>query len=339
MSIFVAILCAVVLLHALPFIPALKRSRPGLRACLLPAVLCLDSILAGLLLLELYFARIHDQSDGFNLTHAGRVWFERHWKPVNSLGYRDAEPSPPGEGQAAVVVLGDSFAAGHGVPDASRRFPDVAASALGPGFRVYNVSMIGWDTLDETRALKSFPVRPDVVVLSYYLNDIFHAAAEAKYPLNFAVNLPRGSMKILVDHSALADFVYWRLARGGNLSGGAGTFWDALKGAYADPAAWGIHAAELQALASYCKDGGIRLVAVIFPMLQAPGESAPLTGKVAAELASLGAEVIDLTPVFAGRSPRDLVVNGLDAHPNEAVHKEVGEMLAKHLSRTAAASR
>jgi hypothetical protein len=74
-------------------------------------------------------------------------------------------------------------------------------------------------------------------------------------------------------------------------------------------------------------------------MLQAPGESAPLTGKVAAELAALGAEVIDLTPVFAGRNPRDLVVNGLDAHPNEAVHKEVGELLAKRLRQSAAASR
>ncbi|MFZ5425834.1 MAG: GDSL-type esterase/lipase family protein [Thermodesulfobacteriota bacterium] len=306
---------------------------------MLAVILCLDSVLAGLLMLEFYFARIHDQSDGFNLTHAGRAWFERHWRPVNSLGYRDAEPSPPGEGQTAVVVLGDSFAAGHGVREAADRFPEVAARALGPEFKVFNVSKVGWDTVDETKGLKSFPVKPKVVVLSYYLNDIFHAAGEARYPLHFAVNLPKGFMKFVVDNSALADFVYWRLARGGNLSGGGGTFWDTLKGAYADPAAWSIHAAELGELASYCKDAGIRLVAVIFPMLQAPGESAPLTGKVAAELAALGAEVIDLTPVFAGRNPRDLVVNGLDAHPNEAVHKEVGELLAKRLRQSAAASR
>lgn len=327
------VLAAVYLaLHCAVFLPAAKARLPRAHGVLAPCLLVADSMLAGLLILELYFANIHDQSDGFNLTRAGRDWFARHWTPVNSLGYRDGEVAAPGPGQKSLVVLGDSFAAGHGIARAGDRFSDVAARLLGPGWRVYNVAKIGWDTRDETQALKNFPVKPDVVVLSYYLNDIFPAANDARFPLRFSVNLPTGLMKALTEHSALADFLYWRLARGGNLAGGAGSFWDCLKGAYADPAVWAIHARELDDLAAYCRDHGVKLVAVVFPMLQAPEESAPLTGKVARELRDQGAVVMDLSPVFTGRPARELVVNSLDAHPNESVHRQVGELLAECLT-------
>ena len=319
------------IVHVGVCLPGIRKRLPRTCSGLIPAFLVADSLLAGLLLLEFYFAAIHDQSDGFNLTYAGRVWFERHWGPLNSLGYRDREAVLPEPGQRSLVVLGDSFASGHGVKQAEDRFSNVVARSLGPGWRVYNVAKIGWDTSDEITALRSFPVKPDIVVLSYCLNDIFPAALEAKFPMNFAVTLPAGIMKTFVDHSALADYVYWRLARGGNLAGGADSFWNSLKGAYADPAVWAIQSGLLTELASYCRDNDIKLVAVIFPMLQAPKESAPLTGKVSQALEDHGAVVLDLASVLAGRPARELVVNSLDAHPNEAVHGEVGRLLAARI--------
>lgn len=331
MTIIIGLVGIYLLLHALTVHPVLRTRFRRTCAILLPAFLALDSLLAGLLLLELYFSKIHDQSDGFNLTHSGKKWFERHWKPLNSLGYRDAEPVPPKPGQKSLVILGDSFAAGHGVNRAEDIFSSVAASVLGQDWKVFNVAKIGWDTLDETQALKSFPIKPDVVVLSYFLNDIFHSAQEEHFPLRFAVNLPQGFMKSLTEHSALADYMYWRFARGGNLSGGAATFWDTLKGAYGDPKVWARHEGELSGLARYCHENGIRLVVVVFPLLQAPAESAQLTGKVVGAFEKKGVEVMDLTPVFMGRPPRELVVNTLDAHPNEAVHRQIGELLAERL--------
>lgn len=328
MTIILGLIAICVLLHLLVALPAVRVRFPRICATLIPIFLTVDSLLAGLLILEFYFAKIHDQSDGFNLTHAGKAWFERHWSPVNSLGYRDIEPTPPKPGQKCLVVLGDSFAAGHGVNRAEDRFSSVAATILGEDWKVFSVAKIGWDTVDEAQALRSFPVKPDVVVLAYYLNDIFHAAQEENYPLRFGVNLPQGFMKVLTDLSALADYVYWRFARGGNLSGGAVTFWDTLRGAYDDPKVWARHEGELSDLAGYCRENGIRLVVLVFPMLQAPAESAPLTGKVSGAFEKSGAAVMDLTPVFSGRPARELVVNSLDAHPNEAVHRQVGELLA-----------
>jgi lysophospholipase L1-like esterase len=333
MTILLAALAVCVLIHVACALPASRARFPRTCGALAAAMLTAYSLLAGLLVLEFYFAKVYDQSDGFNLTRAGRVWFERHWKPVNALEYRDIEVAPPAPGQKSVVFLGDSFTAGHGVKDAGARFSDVAARALGPGWRGYNVAKIGWDTRDEDKALRAFPVKPSVVLLAYYLNDIFSAASEAKYPLDFAVKLPTGLTKQLLARSALADYLYWRFSRGGNLAGGAGTFWDALKGAYADARVWGIHAQEMADLALYCRENSIELLVVVFPMLQAPAESAPLTAKVAAHFESLGVAALDLAPAFLGRKPADLVVNSLDAHPSEATHKEVGELVAARLKQ------
>jgi hypothetical protein len=319
--------------HASLFMPTAKARFPRACEALVLLFLVADSVLAGVLLLELYFSKIYDQSDGFNLTYAGRTWFERHWRPLNSLGYRDREVAPPEPGQKSLVVLGDSFASGHGIKRPEDRFSDVAARALGPGWRVYNVAKIGWDTPDEITALREFPVKPDVVVLSYCLNDIFHAAREAQHPMNFAVNLPRGEMKALVELSSLADFLYWRLARGGNFSGGASSFWDSLRGAFSDSEVWAVHSGELAQLAAYCRDNNIRLAAVVFPMLQAPRESVPFVDKVSRALRDEGAAVLDLGPVFDGKAPGDLVVNAMDAHPNEAVHWQVGGVVAGYLKR------
>jgi len=320
-------------LHAAVLLRPVRARLPRLCRGGLPVFLVTDSLLAGVLLMELYFRTLHDQSDGFLMTWAGKSWMARHWNPVNALGYRDAEVVPPAPGQRAVVFLGDSFVAGHGVDRAEDRFADVAARALGPGWKAYNVARNGWDTVDEAKGLREFPVAPNAVVLVYYLNDIFHAATETGYPLTFAVNLPRGFNKTLVEHSALYDFLYWRFARGGNLSGGADTFWKTLKGAYADPKVWAAHAAELSDLARAVKERGARPVAVVFPMLQAVAESEPLTAKVSAELAAQGFEVLDLTATLRGRAVPGMVVNSLDAHPSLALHREVGELVAGLLNK------
>lgn len=331
MIVFAVAIAVFLALHLAVMLPRARRRFPRIARGLTPAVLVVDSLLIGVLVLECYFAAVHDQSDGFNLTYSGRKWFERHWKPLNSWGFRDQEIALPAPGQKSLVVLGDSFAAGHGIKRAEDRFSDLLAKSLGRNWRVYNASIVGWDTVDELQALKNLPFKPDVVVLAYYLNDIFNAAQQTGFPLHFAVRLPGGALKTLLEHSALADFVYWRFSRGGNLPGGAQSFWEALQGAYGDSAVWTVHARELDALSRYCADNHIRLVAVVFPMLQAPGESAPLTAKVSAQLTGQGAEVIDLSPVLNGRLATSLVVNAFDAHPNEALHSEVAALLLERI--------
>jgi len=308
---------------------SLSRVRKGRwRVYALSLLLVFDSLFVTLALLEAGFFLFMDQSDGFNITMSSKKWFKDHWKPVNSLGYRDDEPAPPEKGRKAVLVVGDSFAAGHGVDDYRDRFSNRLGGLLGPGYRVYNASDIGWDTPEELQALRTYPVKPDIVVLSYYLNDIFGAANKVHFDAPFGVKYPSNSVtRYLVDNFALANFVYWRLARMGNMENAAESFWGRLKAAFSDPAVWGEHEKELGGIVQACREEGARLIVLIFPNFLDAAGSAPLTAKIAAYFQSRGATAFDLAPMFEGRDPDELVVNCVDAHPNASVHEEMAGLL------------
>ncbi len=309
----------------------LSRLRPGRgRAAGMGALVAFDAAAVMLLVLEVGMALFFAQSDGFNITMSSRNWFERHWRPVNSLGYRDAEPRPKVPGEKLVLVVGDSFAAGHGIDRAEDRFGDVLGRDLGPGWRVANAAKIGWDTVDEDEALRAYPVTPDIVVLAYFVNDIYRAAEKARFPLPFTIQFPKTAVtRYLVDHFALANFVYWRLARMGNVDDAAKGFWDRLRAAYADPAVWGEHARELDSVVDWCRERHVRLIALLIPSLVDVAGTAPMTARVAAYFRERGVETVDLTPVLAGRDPASMVVNSVDSHANVALDAEMAGLLRK----------
>lgn len=293
----------------------------------LAGLVAVAAVAATVLVLELGMALFFAQSDGFNLTMSSRNWFERYWKPVNALGYRDAAPRPKAAGEKLVVVLGDSFASGHGIDRAGDRFGDILGRDLGPGWRVANVAKIGWDTVDEDQALRDYPVTPDVVVLAYYVNDIIPAAKARHAELDFPIRFPRGFTKYLVDHFALANFVYWRLARTGNMEGAGKRFWQGLAQAYADPVVWKDHADQLQSIVDWCAARKVRLVTLIIPNLVDVAGSAPMTSKVAAFFRDRGVPVVDLTGRLTGRNPADMVVNSVDSHANAGLNAEIARVL------------
>ena len=172
------------------------------------------------------------------------------------------QPRLPRRGAASKGGGGKARAGGGGFlcrgprhRPAEDRFGDVLGRDLGPGWRVAQAARIGWDTVDEDEALRAYPVVPDVVVLAYFVNDIYRAAEKSHFPLPFAVRFPQGALaKYLVDHFALANFAYWRLVRVGNVDDAARGFWDRLGAAYADPQVFAAHAAELSSIVDWCRN-------------------------------------------------------------------------------------
>ena len=82
---------------------------------LLPAALTL-------LLLEVCAYQFAVFSDGMGHTLAAQRWMQRYWHPINAQGFRDIDHAPQQLSERDVLlVIGDSFAAGHGSRVCCRR--------------------------------------------------------------------------------------------------------------------------------------------------------------------------------------------------------------------------
>lgn len=279
------------------------------------------------LILEAVFANFFIHSDGFGFTLASQRWFETYWNPINSDGYRDAEHQWNRE--HILFIVGDSFVAGHGIKYISNRFSGVLADKLGNDWTVAVIADNGWGPQQEYLALANHRKKPDRIIVSYFINDIQNAAKKNKIKRPRLIEKPNKWIRPLVENSFVLNWFYWRLYRGGSQTD---VYWNYLKRAYSDDKTWKTHERELQSLIDYAKDEGSEIAFLIWPSLEDIAGSKEITSKVAGFLQSKGVTIIDLTEYFKDRSPRSLVVNPMDAHPNEQINAEVAEILFQRLS-------
>jgi hypothetical protein len=284
------------------------------------------------LALELLFFSSFAVSDQFGFTLAAQRWNAKYWRPVNSSGYRDVEHDPTEFNNRSVLfVVGDSFVAGHGIPHQEDRFSNILQRNLGEQYLVVNIAMNGWDTADEYRAIVSYPHKPQKIILSYYINDILGVAQKLGHGSPIRVEPPRNkALRYIIDHSYFFNFVYWRLYVFHNKDLGA-KYWEYLKSSYSDPNVWEAHQKDLLKIVTYTQDQGIDLTVVVFPNLREVRGSAVITSKVAGFFRTQNVRVINLEPLMEDRDPKSLIVNSLDAHPNEALNKEVAELLTREI--------
>ena len=331
MPVVLVLLCGIFLLivGVLIFSSRIWPTPSSRRDGVLNLVLLAGSSVLVLLLLEAGFFLFDVRSDNFVRTLAAQRWNARYRKPINSFGYRDTE-HPPGAvaGKRVVAVVGDSLTVGAGIKDYRDRYPDVLAELLGPEWTVVNISRGGWSQPQELRALQAYPLRPDVVVLQYYINDIRHAAARYGADPVVHLNRPTGFLGAIIEKSFFVNFVYWRLYRL-RLKGSDRVFWREIVACYQDERIWNDHVRELEAFVRYTQRVNAELMVVAFPFLPRVEDTAPITAKVSAAFERMGVKAFDLAPIFAGRDPSELIVHSMDAHPNERVHREVAELIWK----------
>lgn len=278
--------------------------------------------------LEISFYFVAVQSDSFGFTLAAKRWFEEHWHPINAFGYRDIEhPRDFLEEKDVLLVVGDSFVAGHGIADPANRFSNVLQGELGPDWVVVNVAKNGWHTRDEYDAIVSYPVEPKLIVLSYYTNDIDHAAQQHGVTPAFPLEEPPPLLRSAVRFSYFFNFVYWRVYRFNK----AGEF-DRIRSEYLDEIytseeIWKTHERELLDIIDYTGSHRIELIVVVFPNLRDIERSKEITSRVVDLMRSRDVPVIDLPTLLADRNPAQLVAGPVDNHPGAALHREVGLLL------------
>lgn len=106
-----------------------------------------------------------------------------------------------------------------------------------------------------------------------------------------------------------------------------------LARAYGNSDIWKNHRLELDNFYEYTKRHNIRFIVLVWPQLARVEETSPFTSRVKEVFTKLGVPAIDLALLFKTRDPRKLTVNSFDAHPNEAVHREVAGLILKEISQ------
>lgn len=305
----------------------LRFVRPG-AAPVRPAVQRLATagfaLLLLFLLLEcafLFVARSHHN----NTALASRIWFARHWQ-VNSLGYRDEEPVPDSR-KKKIVLLGDSFVAGHGLADTRDRVGERLRQGLdermwrglGPAYQVFNLGLNGAGPQEEFEALKSYPVHPDLVILGWYVNDI--------EPFGDAARLPRDPLPCavsLVHGSYLVNYLYWAFPHGD------ADYLARLRAAFADPKARNAHEVALWRIRHYCYEAKVPMLVLLFPPLFAPDE---LTAEIDAQASfwkGFNVRAVQVRPLLSDTLV-DNIINASDPHPSVSLNARIGKSLVSEV--------
>ncbi len=301
------------------------------RAVFMNLTLMVLSLFLTLMIMEFYFKNFFAEPDILDTLarHNWKEWYseDSSEKPViNSLGYRDVEwAAEMVTGKVKVMVAGDSFVAGAGIARSEDRFSNRLAQKLGNDYVIFNVGKNGLNTGQVIKAITEYPYRPDILIFSYYLNDI-----ESISPLCRGGPNPLGSVPSLllplVENSYAANFFYWRLAR--LIQGTQPDLrWNCLFNAYNDPDIWWLHQQELLSVYQGTQSEQIPLLVVVFPSMLYLEDSTVATGRVVNLYREKDIPVVDVTDLAKDLPARKRVVSPMDTHASELVNKLVAEAL------------
>ncbi len=302
--------------------PTPPRLLTPITAFLVPTVLVL-------VLLEIGFMFIGQSHEG-NIPLASTIWFERYWKPMTADNYRD-EPKQDTTGKRKILVVGDSFTAGHGLKSVDDRYGNVLAQKLGPSYTVYNLGISGSDTRDEYARLTKFAVKPDVLVLQYFPNDIERVAADfGLKPAAFRPysDLPHPLVSLFM-RSYLFNYLYWQFPHG-NFA----PFDEYARKAYFTPSIINTHLQDLNQFITYGQQRHIPLYLVVFPFSHNLEKTASYTKPIVALFRQNKVPVLEVGSIIGDMPPADRVVGRNDGHASVEVNRRVGEALFQLIKNT-----
>ena len=299
---------------------------------LMNLVLAALSIFVTLMGLEFYLKVFFTQPDTFD-TLARQNWRERYAnrKTYNSLGYRDVEwTNSEVAGKIKVMVVGDSFVYGDGIEDVKDRFSNRLAQKLGDDYAVFNLGKGGTDTKHHIEAIVNYPYSPDILVLSYFVNDILGAVLEHQWLDRPGRPRVPSLLAPLVNNTYTFNFLYWRsvhLLQAGQPD----TTWDWYLSVYNDPDSWWIHQQQLLSIYEGAQSEQIPLIVVVFPSMDHPEKSQVVTERIVNLYEEKGVPVLDVTDLIEDIPKKELIASPTDVHPSELVHKLVADRLYEML--------
>ena len=255
----------------------------------------------------------------------------------NALGFRDVEWSARRPGVHRVIVLGDSFTEGWGVPekDTYPRVLERLLDAAEPGrWEVRNAGHRGADFpalfggFEETLAF-----RPDLLVYGMVLNDVDRSPemeARQVYMNDWILDQEHlSSTPVPHSRSHLLAFVEdrvaaWRIDR-------ASTAWYHDLYGVPNRDGWQQTQDRLREMDRRLHAQGGRFLVASWPLLVGLDTDYPFQDehdRIARFCAEAGIPSHDLLPALRARPNHELVIHAADRHPSAVAHRLVAESLA-----------
>ena len=254
---------------------------------------------------------------------------------LNSLGDRGPElVEPKPAGTRRVLVLGSSITMGWGVPFeavftsvAQRRLNGEKRFGAETRFEFVNAGIGNYNTVFQRELFRDqYPrVKPDAVVLNYFISDV--------QPRTMGRDNPA------LKHSYLAAwsfdrFSQWRFARQGkNLF----TFYADLYAADSEP--WRVTQEKIREMRDACAADHTPFIVMIVPDIHDLSAGTPyraLYEKMEGAFRSAGFDVVNTFDAFQQRFGADVTklwIQSDDPHPNATGHALMADQLVEHLER------
>lgn len=278
--------------------------------------------------LEVVFMFVSQSHEG-DLSKASQIWFAKYWKPITEYGYRD-NPKTDTDKKRKVLVLGDSFAAGHGLENIEDRFSDRLEQKLGANqYAVYNLGVSGSDTRDEFQRLEKFPVKPDVLVLEYFPNDIEKAAKDAGLTLGQFQpyeDIKTPGVGSLVMRFYLPNYLYWQFPHIPPAS-----ITDFVQKSYTDTTILNPHLRDLQKIVDYARTHNAKMYVVMVPFLQNLDKSNGYTKPIETFFVQQNIPVVRLSEYLGTIPAEERIVGKNDGHASAKVNQLIAEKLYERM--------
>lgn len=255
-------------------------------------------------------------TDGYGFTAMNYHWYKNfYWGHYNSVGFRDDEPKPDAPGLTRVAVLGDSFAMGHGINNIDETFPQLLEKKLGADYDVDVIAQSGWDTDIELYQLDQYPIEPDIVVLSYYLNDIDHLLQAPELNPDSRFTFPENPvLSWVVINFFVPNYIYYNLLQFTSPLRTSNHLNDLIS-AHTNDEYWSQQAELLSEIVGWTERHDMKLVVLLWPHITAIDESQPATSRVKEFFEERAVPVVDMSDYLRGVDPAGLIVNRFDSHP------------------------
>ncbi len=275
--------------------------------------------------------------------------FSRHWEKTpyavevayNSHGFRDREFGPRGDADLRIVVVGDSFTYGHGLPEKTcypRQLEKILRETTpGRKVEVFNCGH-GADNVDRIHKVALYTLanyKPDILVYSYFLNDPLKDETEKK---DVHAMLDPGWSNVEQEKTRFT--IGMRERRGPRIYDLAAGFFESSRvtdttldwyRSIHEPGNWAPTARLIKAIDEAARDAGCRFILAVLPVIYDLSGEYPLESVhryIETTAGSMRIEVIDCLPALRTRPDAELYLHPRDRHPNANYSRSVAETIA-----------